>query len=186
VYSTLSHPPSTNSTNPTPATVEDEDWSVVFENTEPFPAYEDPFILAGIEVSSAPAEPKKPKKSKAVMDNIHMKKQRLKSFEARRDAVGKAWLKKMDEVITGGMLSELMKDRGGLRFYWNNNMYKTAGLAWWDVYPRRVPGQPETYQWTMSIGLSDKLITNDCKLATSKPNIQPADRCRAPRKYACS
>ncbi len=54
-----------------------------------------------------------------------------KAFEDGKHATAEAFLRELDETITGGKLAELTATTGGIQIKWNNKLNTTAGRANW-------------------------------------------------------
>ncbi|KAI0418187.1 hypothetical protein F5X98DRAFT_363238 [Xylaria grammica] len=59
------------------------------------------------------------------------KKQAKKAFDAVKEDLARAFLRELDDVVTGGQLERLTEATGGLRVVWSNTLQTTAGRAHW-------------------------------------------------------
>ena len=94
-------------------------------------------------------------------------RQTRKNFEAAKRDTAAAFLKELDDTITGGRLAELAASTGGVKLNWNNKLNPTAGRANWkrETVRGRTADQTEAqHRHHASIDISEKVIDNEHRL----------------------
>ena len=94
-------------------------------------------------------------------------RQTRKDFEAAKRDTAAAFLKELDDTITGGRLAELAASTGGVKLNWSNKLNTTAGRANWKRETVRggAAGQADVqHRHHASIDISEKVIDNEHRL----------------------
>ena len=111
--------------------------------------------------------PKTPKKDKAELE-------RRQQFNARKEDMAAAFLKELDDTVTGGKLAALSESTGGVRIVWSKKLNSTAGRANWKRETVRHrpsptanhsdPPPPPTIRHHAFVELAAKVIDSDDRL----------------------
>lgn len=94
-------------------------------------------------------------------------RQTRKNFEAAKCDTAAAFLKELDDTITGGRLAELAASTGGVKLKWNNKLNTTAGRANWrreTVRSGAADRAEVQHRHHASIDISEKVIDNEHRL----------------------
>lgn len=94
-------------------------------------------------------------------------RQARKDFDAAKQDMAVAFLKELDDTITGGRLAELSASTGGVKLNWTNKLNTTAGRANWKRETARtgLPAQGEEKpKHHASIDIAEKVIDNEHRL----------------------
>lgn len=94
-------------------------------------------------------------------------RQTRKNFEAAKCDTAAAFLKELDDTITGGKLAELAAPTGGVKLNWNNKLNTTAGRANWrreTVRSGATDRAEAQHRHHASIDISEKVIDNEHRL----------------------
>lgn len=133
-----------------------------------------------------PTAPKSPEKKMAIatadVEDAKRRRTEKKAFEARKRDLAVAFLKELDDTITGGELARLAEPTGGVSIVWNNKLNTTAGRANWrrekirriaaataartagDDEAKGSPEQTVTVRHHAEIELAEKVIDSDERL----------------------
>lgn len=92
-----------------------------------------------------------------------------KSFDARKRLLAEQFLHELDDIITDGKISELVKSTGGVELVWTKTLNTTAGRANWrreTTRTKSASGTPisVTHKHHASIELAEKIIDTEDKL----------------------
>ncbi|KAF2144706.1 uncharacterized protein K452DRAFT_245778 [Aplosporella prunicola CBS 121167] len=93
--------------------------------------------------------------------------QARKSFEKAKHQIAQDFLEELDEVISGGKISEMAADCGGVKLIWSKKLNSTAGRANWKRESVRVQESGATmmrFKHHASIELAEKVIDDEDRL----------------------
>jgi SprT-like family len=95
-------------------------------------------------------------------------KQEKQAFESKKEQLAIDFLAELDSTITGGRISELTRETGGITIFWNKKLNTTAGMAQWKKEPTRTTTEDgstcKTYRHCASIQLATKIIDEEQRL----------------------
>ncbi|KAL2106866.1 hypothetical protein VUR80DRAFT_6100 [Thermomyces stellatus] len=94
-------------------------------------------------------------------------RQMRKEFEAAKREKAAAFLRELDDTITGGKLAGLTASTGGVKLNWTNKLNTTAGRANWkrETVSSGSTGMKEVqYRHHASIDIAEKVIDNEHRL----------------------
>lgn len=90
-----------------------------------------------------------------------------KSFEQRKHQLAEEFLKELDENITGGKISSLAAECGGVKLVWNKTLNTTAGRANWkreSITTHEDGTSTKRHRHHASIELAEKVIDDEDRL----------------------
>ncbi|ROW00067.1 hypothetical protein VSDG_03511 [Cytospora chrysosperma] len=111
----------------------------------------------------SPAKKKSP--AKKAPSQAAVARAAKKAFEQSKHELAEAFLRELDERITGGRISEMSAETGGIRIEWTNRLNTTAGRAnWRRETTRRLKDGAVTYRHHASVELAEKVIDDEHRL----------------------
>ncbi|KIN00976.1 hypothetical protein OIDMADRAFT_54116 [Oidiodendron maius Zn] len=108
--------------------------------------------------------------SNARSDQAQLDRATKKAFNAVKDKVAREFLLELDEKMTGGQVSKMAKESGGVEIVWSKTLNSTAGQALWKGVRlednTHLPGSKRSpaYVHHATIELAEKVVTNEDRL----------------------